>query len=157
MDSSPSVGEAPIAGLNIARIMQAIPHRYPLLLIDRIVELVPSTSAVGLKNVSVNEPFFQGHFPVHPVMPGVLIIESMAQTSAVLVVNTLGPQAEGKIVYFMTIENAKFRRPVTPGDQLRIHVTKLRSRGNVWKFSGVARVDGVAVAEATFSAMILDS
>ena len=157
MDSVPPAGEAPAAGLNISRIMQAIPHRYPLLLIDRIVELVPNLSAVGLKNVSVNEPFFQGHFPVHPVMPGVLIIESMAQTSAVLVVHTLGPQAEGKIVYFMTIENAKFRRPVTPGDQLRIHVAKLRSRGNVWKFSGVARVDGAAVAEATFSAMILDS
>ena len=153
----PPASEAPVAGLNISRIMRAIPHRYPLLLIDRIIELVPNISAVGLKNVSVNEPFFQGHFPVHPVMPGVLIIESMAQTSAVLVVQTLGPQAEGKIVYFMTIENAKFRRPVTPGDQMRVHVTKLRSRGNVWKFSGVARVDGAAVAEATFSAMILDS
>ena len=157
MDSPPPVAEARTSGLDILRIMQAIPHRYPLLLIDRIVEMVPNTSAVGLKNVSVNEPFFQGHFPVHPVMPGVLIIESMAQTSAVLVVNTLGPQAEGKLVYFMTIENAKFRRPVTPGDQLRIHVTKVRSRGNVWKFGGVARVEGVTVAEATFSAMILDS
>ena len=157
MDSTPTAAGLRPPALDITRIMRAIPHRYPLLLIDRIVELVPNESAVGLKNVSVNEPFFQGHFPVHPVMPGVLIIESMAQTSAVLVVETLGPQAEGKLVYFMTIENAKFRRPVTPGDQLRIHVAKIRSRSNVWKFGGVARVEGVTVAEATFSAMILDS
>lgn len=157
MDGTPAPAGTRAPAMDIARIMRAIPHRYPLLLIDRIVELVPNESAVGLKNVSVNEPFFQGHFPVHPVMPGVLIIESMAQTSAVLVVETLGPQAEGKLVYFMTIENAKFRRPVTPGDQLRIHVSKVRSRSNVWKFGGVARVEGATVAEATFSAMILDS
>ncbi len=141
--------------VDIARIMHAIPHRYPFLLIDRIVELVPNQSAVGVKNVSVNEHFFQGHFPGHPVMPGVLIIESMAQTAAVLVVETLGPSAAGKLVYFMTIEGAKFRRPVVPGDQLRIHVTKERQRGNVWKFSGVARVDGISVAEATYAAMIM--
>lgn len=142
--------------LDIARIMHAIPHRYPMLLIDRITEVVRDHSAVGIKNVTINEPFFQGHFPGHPVMPGVLIIESMAQTAAVLVTLTLGPQAAGKLVYFMTIEGAKFRRPVVPGDQLRIHVTKVRSRGNVWKFSGVARVDGTSVAEATYAAMIMD-
>ena len=142
--------------LDIGRIMHAIPHRYPMLLIDRMVDVVPHISAVGVKNVSANEPFFQGHFPGHPVMPGVLIIESMAQTAAVLVVESLGLESAGKVVYFMTIEGAKFRRPVVPGDQLRIHVTRERRRGNVWKFSGIARVDGVSVAEATYSAMIMD-
>ena len=142
--------------LDIARIMHAIPHRYPFLMIDRMVDVVNDHSAVGIKNVTANENFFQGHFPNHPVMPGVLIIEAMAQTAAVLVVETLGPDAAGKLVYFMTIEGAKFRRPVVPGDQLRIHVTKVRSRNNVWKFSGIARVEGISVAEATFSAMIMD-
>jgi len=145
-----------VDSLDIKQVMQAIPHRYPFLLIDRVVEVVHNGSAVGIKNVSVNESFFAGHFPNHPVMPGVLIIESMAQTAAVLVVETLGPEAQGKVVYFMSIEGAKFRRPVVPGDQMRVHVTKERNRGNVWKFHGVARVDGVAVAEATFAAMIMD-
>jgi 3-hydroxyacyl-[acyl-carrier-protein] dehydratase len=142
--------------VDIARIMHAIPHRYPFLMIDRVVEVVRDQSAIGIKNVSVNESFFAGHFPNHPVMPGVLIIESMAQTAAVLVVETLGPEAAGKVVYFMSIEGAKFRRPVVPGDQLRIHVTKERNRGNVWKFNAVARVDGTSVAEATYAAMIMD-
>jgi 3-hydroxyacyl-[acyl-carrier-protein] dehydratase len=153
---TPAPGDI-IKQVDIARIMHAIPHRYPFLLIDRVLDVVPHVSAVGLKNVTINDGFFQGHFPNHPVMPGVLIIESMAQTSAVLVVETLGPEAAGKVVYFMTIEGAKFRRPVVPGDQLRIHVTRERRRGNVWKFSGVARVDGISVAEATFSAMVMDS
>lgn len=142
--------------IDIAGIMHAIPHRYPLLLIDRVVDVVRNVSAVGIKNVTANEAFFAGHFPDHPVMPGVLIIESMAQTAAVLVVETLGPDAAGKLVYFMSIEGAKFRRPVVPGDQLRIHVHKQRNRGSVWKFSAVARVDGVSVAEATYAAMIRD-
>jgi 3-hydroxyacyl-[acyl-carrier-protein] dehydratase len=141
---------------DIARILHAIPHRYPFLMIDRVVEVVPNRSAIGIKNVSANENFFQGHFPGHPVMPGVLIIEAMAQTAAVLVVETLGPDAAGKVVYFMSIEHAKFRRPVVPGDQLRIHVTKDRNRGNVWKFNAVARVDQIEVAEATYAAMIMD-
>jgi 3-hydroxyacyl-[acyl-carrier-protein] dehydratase len=145
-----------IGTVDIARIMHAIPHRYPFLMIDRVVDMVRNHSAVGIKNVSVNENFFQGHFPGHPVMPGVLIIESMAQTAAVLVVETLGPAAAGRVVYFMSVEGAKFRRPVVPGDQLRIHVTKERHRGNVWKFTAVARVDGVSVAEATYAAMIMD-
>jgi 3-hydroxyacyl-[acyl-carrier-protein] dehydratase len=142
--------------VDILRVMHAIPHRYPFLLVDRVVDLVRNVSATGIKNVSINEAFFAGHFPNHPVMPGVLIIESMAQTAAVLVVETLGPEAAGKVVYFMSIEGAKFRRPVVPGDQVRIHVLKERSRGNVWKFHGVARVDGVSVAEATYAAMIMD-
>ena len=142
--------------IDIHRIMHAIPHRYPFLLIDRVVDVVRNVSAIGVKNVSVNESFFAGHFPNHPVMPGVLIIESMAQTAAVLVVETLGPEAAGKVVYFMSIEGAKFRRPVVPGDQLRIYVTKERNRGNVWKFNAVARVDGTSVAEATYAAMIMD-
>ncbi|QXM24658.1 3-hydroxyacyl-ACP dehydratase FabZ [Elioraea tepida] len=149
-------GPRRIEALDIQRIMQAIPHRYPFLLIDRVEDVVPDASAVGIKNVSINEQFFQGHFPVHPVMPGVLIIESMAQTAAVLVVETLGPDAAGKVVYFMLIENAKFRRPVVPGDQMRIHVRKERNRGNVWKFSAEAKVDGQVVAEATYAAMIMD-
>ncbi len=153
--SDPDAGTGPDA-LDIARIMHAIPHRYPFLMIDRIVDVIRGQSATGVKNVSVNENFFQGHFPGHPVMPGVLIIESMAQTAAVLVVETLGAEAAGKLVYFMTIEGAKFRRPVVPGDQLRVHVTKVRHRGNVWKFNGVARVDGASVAEATYAAMIMD-
>ena len=142
--------------VDITRIMHAIPHRYPFLMIDRVVDVVRNKSAIGVKNVSVNEHYFQGHFPGHPVMPGVLIIESMAQTAAVLVVETLGEEAAGKVVYFMSVEGAKFRRPVVPGDQLRVHVTKERNRGNVWKFHAIVRVDGVSVAEATYAAMIMD-
>jgi 3-hydroxyacyl-[acyl-carrier-protein] dehydratase len=142
--------------IDIERIMQMIPHRYPFLMIDRVVEVVPDATAVGIKNVSINEPYFQGHFPQRPVMPGVLIIEAMAQTSAVLVVHSLGLKAEGKLVYFMSVDNARFRRPVVPGDQLRIHVVKERSRANVWKFSGEAKVNGTLVAEATYAAMIMD-
>lgn len=142
--------------VDVMQIMKAIPHRYPFLLLDRMEEIRASESAVGIKNVTVNEPFFQGHFPARPVMPGVLIVEAMAQTAATLVVLTLGKAFEGKLVYFMTVENAKFRRPVGPGDQLRIHVTKERSRGAVWRFRGVAKVEGTTVAEATFSAMIVD-
>ena len=155
-DDGPEVAAEPVALIDISRVLQAIPHRYPFLMIDRVIDLVRDRSAVGIKNVSINEGFFQGHFPNHPVMPGVLIIESMAQTAAVLVVETLGPEAAGKVVYFMSVEGAKFRRPVVPGDQLHIHVEKLRNRGNVWKFQGIARVDGMAVAEATFAAMIMD-
>ena len=145
-----------VTEVDILRIMEMIPHRYPMLMIDRVVDVIPNVSAVGIKNVSANESFFQGHFPSRPVMPGVLIVESMAQTAAVLVVETLGAEAEGKLVYFMSINNCRFRRPVTPGDSMRIHVQKVQHRGNVWKFSGEARVDERACAEASFAAMILD-
>ncbi len=142
--------------IDIGRIMQMIPHRYPFLMIDQVIDVITNESAVGIKNVTINEPFFQGHFPQRPVMPGVLIIEAMAQTSAVLVVETLGPTAEGKLVYFMSVENARFRKPVGPGDRLAIHVFKERSRGNVWKFRAEAKVGDTLMAEATYAAMILD-
>lgn len=141
---------------DIVSVMEMIPHRYPILLVDRILEFVPGERAIGLKNVTFNEPHFQGHFPGWPVMPGVLIVEAMAQTSAALVVHTLGEEAKGKIVYFMSIEDAKFRKPVTPGDTLHIHVEKVQNRRNVWKFNGKAMVGDQICAEATFSAMIMD-
>ena len=142
--------------IDIGGIMKMIPHRYPFLMIDRVIETVPDSNAIAVKNVTIGEPFFQGHFPTRPVMPGVLIIESMAQTAAVLVVHTLGEKAEGKLVYFTSIETARFRKPVTPGDSLRIHVKKERNRSGLWKFSGKAEVDGTIVAQAIFSAMIMD-
>jgi 3-hydroxyacyl-[acyl-carrier-protein] dehydratase len=142
--------------ISIERIMEMIPHRYPFLMIDRIIDLELGEFAIGLKNVTINEPFFTGHFPGKPVMPGVLIIEAMAQTAAVLVVNTLGKEAEGKLVYFMSIDEAKFRRPVVPGDCLHVRVDKQQSRRNVWKFACVATVEGVKVAEAVICAMIVD-
>ena len=155
-DTPPSGTTPSVTSVDIARIMRDIPHRYPMLMIDRVDDIVLGESAVGVKNVTINEHFFAGHFPERPVMPGVLIIEAMAQTSAVLVVESLGDNAAGLLVYFMTIDEAKFRKPVVPGNQLRIHVTKERKLRNVWKFKGVAKVDGVVVATATYSAMIMD-
>ncbi len=142
--------------IDIERIMELIPHRYPFLLIDRMVDIMPGESATGIKNVTVNEPCFQGHFPGHPIMPGVLIVESMAQTSAALVMHTLGRAAEGRVVYFMSVEGARFRKPVTPGDVMYIKVRKQARRGNVWKFSGEAVVNDAVVAEATYTAMIME-
>ena len=144
------------ADADIMQVMELIPHRYPMLMIDRVVDVVPNHSAIGIKCVSINEAYFQGHFPRKPVMPGVLIIESMAQTAGVLVVRTLGEEAAGKLVYFMSVDSARFRRPVTPGDTLRIHVTKLQHRRNVWRFSAEAKVDGRLCAEAVYAAMIMD-
>jgi 3-hydroxyacyl-[acyl-carrier-protein] dehydratase len=142
--------------IDVQRIMEMIPHRQPFLMIDRVVDVVANKRATGIKNVSINENYFRGHFPARPVMPGVLIIEAMAQTAAVLVVHTLGPEAEGKLVYFMSVDNARFRRPVFPGDQLAVHVVKQRNRANVWKFEGQAKVGDNLAAEAVFAAMILD-
>ena len=140
--------------LEIGEIMEMIPHRYPFLLIDQVKDIVLGESATGIKNVTINEPFFQGHFPGHPIMPGVLIIEAMAQTSAVMVVETMG-RKEGRLVYFMTVDQARFRKPVVPGDRVELRVEKQRARGNVWKFKGEAYVDGTLKAEAVYSAMIV--
>jgi 3-hydroxyacyl-[acyl-carrier-protein] dehydratase len=142
--------------IDIHDIMKGLPHRFPFLLVDRILDFIPDKEAVGIKNVSVNEPFFQGHFPDNYVMPGVLVIEAMCQTAGAVVVHTMGmAAAHGFSVLFMSIEGAKFRRPVIPGDQLRMHVVKERRHGPVWRFSGVCTVDGVKVAEATFTAMVV--
>ena len=142
--------------VDIAQIMRLLPHRYPFLLIDRIVEMHRDESAVGIKNVTINEPFFQGHFPKYPVMPGVLIIEALAQTAGALCVHNAGVTDIPQIVYFMGIDKAKFRKPVVPGDTLHLHVSKIRSRGPVWRFYGEAKVNGQVVAEAEISAMIVD-
>jgi 3-hydroxyacyl-[acyl-carrier-protein] dehydratase len=142
--------------IDIAGIMARIPHRYPMLMIDRVIDVELGESCTGIKNVTGNEPAFQGHFPGHPIMPGVLIIEAMAQTSATLVVASLdGVSCDTHIVYFMTIESARFRKPVVPGDQLHVKVKKERSRGNVWKFRGEAYVGTVLCAEAVYTAMLV--
>ncbi|UCH74529.1 MAG: 3-hydroxyacyl-ACP dehydratase FabZ [Rhodospirillales bacterium] len=150
-DDPPENGELDING-----IIQRIPHRYPFLMVDRITEIVPHESAVGVKCVTVSEPHFQGHFPARPIMPGVLIVEAMAQTAGVLVVHSLGEEGRNKLVYFMSIDSARFRKPVVPGDVMHIHVSKKHSRGSVWRFEGKAVVDGNAVADATFAAMLVD-
>jgi len=142
--------------IDIAGIMERIPHRYPMLMIDRVIDVVKDESCTGIKNVSANEPFFQGHFPGHPIMPGVMIIEAMAQASATLVVASLeGVSCETHVVYFMSIESGHFRRPVVPGDQLHIKVKRERQRNNVWKFRGEAYVEGVLCAEAVYTAMLV--
>ena len=141
--------------LDSESIKDMIPHREPFLMIDEVRHLIPDDKITGIKNVTENEDFFKGHFPGHPIMPGVLIIEAMAQTSAVLVIGTLGKQP-GSVVYFMCVEQARFRKPVFPGDKLALEVSKLQNRGKVWKFVGKAMVKKTLVAEATFSAIIVD-
>lgn len=148
---------ATVADLDIHAIMKLLPHRYPFLLLDKLTRIVPGESAVGIKNVTINEPFFVGHFPQRPIMPGVLIVEAMAQTAAALVVHTLGEETHGKLVYFMSVEGARFRKPVEPGAVLHLEVQKEQARRNVWRFKGEAQVDGAVVAEASFTAMIVDS
>lgn len=143
--------------LDISRIMKLLPHRYPFLLVDKIVDMVEDKSAVGIKNVTYNEEFFQGHFPTHPVMPGVLLIEGMAQTAGALCVANLEENYEPSLVYFMAIDRARFRRPVVPGDTVHYHMEKIRNRGRVWRFKGEAKVDGQIVAEAEISAMIVET
>jgi len=140
--------------LEVNELMELLPHRFPMLLIDRLVDIKAGEGAIGIKNVSYGEPFFQGHFPQKPVMPGVLIVEAMAQAAAAYVAYTDDIDVEGKIVLFMGVDKARFRRPVIPGDQLRIAVRTVQRRAPVWKFEGVATVDGKRVAEANYSAML---
>jgi 3-hydroxyacyl-[acyl-carrier-protein] dehydratase len=153
--SDEAEGRSVLGTADIARIMALLPHRYPFLLIDRIVDMDQDVSATGIKNVTINEPFFQGHFPQSPVMPGVLIIEAMAQTAGALVLSHLGAIDSGKLVYFMAIDHARFRKPVLPGDVLHLPVRQLQKRGNVWRFAAEAQVDKRKVAEAEISAMLM--
>jgi 3-hydroxyacyl-[acyl-carrier-protein] dehydratase len=150
------LSEAPantLEKLDILEIMRLLPHRYPFLLVDRIIDIDADNSAIGIKNVTMNEPHFTGHFPTQPVMPGVLIIEAMAQTAgAICMKHSAGDTPS--LVYFMTIDNAKFRKPVVPGDQLHLHVQKLKKRGSIWRFACEAKVAGALVAEAEISAMM---
>jgi 3-hydroxyacyl-[acyl-carrier-protein] dehydratase len=139
--------------VDILGLMKLLPHRYPFLLVDKIVEIDEDNSAIGIKNVTINEPHFQGHFPEQPVMPGVLIVEAMAQTAGAICIRSQNTD-KPSLVYFMTIDNAKFRRPVVPGDRLEIHVKKLKKRGNIWRFACEAMVDGTKAAEAEISAMM---
>lgn len=141
--------------LNINEIKECLPHRYPMLMIDRIEDLVLGESAIGIKNVTINEPFFQGHFPTKPIMPGVLIVEAMGQTAGVVVAKTMNLEKNGGLVYFMSMNDVRFRKLVEPGDVLHLHVKKERSRENVWRFTGKAFVNDVLVTEATFTAMIV--
>jgi len=142
--------------VNIDQIKKLIPHREPFLLIDRVEHVVLDSEATGIKVVSGNEPYFVGHFPDFPVMPGVLIVEALAQTASVMVAATIPNLTAGKLVFFTTVEKAKFRRPVRPGDMLELHVGKNTNKGPFWKFAGKASVDGKIVAEADFGAMIVD-
>ena len=152
----PNNSEAmPLETLDIEQILKLLPHRYPFLMVDRIVEVDGDNSAVGIKNITVNEPFFVGHFPGRPIMPGVLIVEGMAQTAGAICLHWLGRSAP-KLVYFMTIEDAKFRKPVLPGDVLEYRLQKVRNRANVWKFAGEAWVGNTKVAEAVVSALLAD-
>ena len=149
------ISKSTVKLVNIEKIVNMIPHRYPMLLIDKVEDLILGESATGIKNVTANENFFTGHFPSKMVMPGVLMIESMAQTCAVLVIETLGKTAEGSLVYFMSVDGAKFRKPVIPGDQLKFHVEKIKNRAKVWKFQCKGYVEDELVSEAVISAMIM--
>ena len=151
MESKTELGTA-----DINRILKLLPHRYPFLLVDKIIEMDRDETAIGIKNVTINEPHFQGHFPSFPVMPGVLLIEGMAQTAGALCVHNFNEDYEPHLVFFMSIDKAKFRKPVVPGDTVYYHVQKLRNRGPVWRFAVVAKVEGNVVCEAEIGAMIVD-
>ena len=142
-----------LSSADIIEIMKLLPHRYPFLMVDRIIEIDGDDSAIGIKNVTANEPQFTGHFPDSPIMPGVLLVEGMAQTAGAICARKDG--TSGNLVYFMTIDNARFRKPVIPGDRVEFHVKKLKQRGNIWKFHCDAKVDGNLAAEADIGAMIL--
>ncbi len=151
-----AAGQKALGTADIMRVLRLLPHRYPFLMVDRIIDMDGDNSGTGIKNVTINEPYFQGHFPSFPVMPGVLLIEGIAQTAGALCVASLGEDYEPQLVYFMAIDRARFRRPVVPGDTVHFHVTKKRNRGRVWRFEGQAKVNGQLVAEAEVSAMIVD-
>jgi 3-hydroxyacyl-[acyl-carrier-protein] dehydratase len=155
------MNETAVAGkldtAEVADIMKLLPHRYPFLLVDRIIEMDGDRSAIGIKNVTANEPYFQGHLPGNPVMPGVLLIEGMAQTAGALCLRLLDEFEEPPLVYFMAIDKARFRRPVIPGDTIHYHVQKMRHRGRVWRFRAQALVDDNLVAEAEVSAVIVET
>lgn len=153
---SEDTGMKTLGAANIAHIMKLLPHRYPFLLIDKMVDLDGEQSGTAIKNVTINEPFFQGHFPGRPVMPGVLLIEGMAQTAGALVLNHLGDAHAGKLVFFMSIEKARFRKPVVPGDTVHFHVKLTHKRPPVWKYWAEAHVDGKKVAEAEIGAMLMN-
>lgn len=142
--------------VDINRIMQLIPHRYPMLLIDKIVDIVPGERCTGIKNITYNEPQFAGHFPNQPVMPGVLMIEAMAQAAGSLVIYSTDNTTDGKLIYFLSVDDCRFRKPVVPGDRLELHVEITQNRGNVWKFQGVGKVDEKVVCEAKYAAMLVD-
>ncbi len=152
----PEETETTLEDVDINRLMQLIPHRYPMLLIDRIVDIVAGERCIGVKNITYNEPQFMGHFPGQPVMPGVLMIEAMAQTAGALVIYSTDKSTDGKLVYFLSVDDCRFRRPVVPGDRLELHVTRVHNRGDVWKFHGVGKVDGKVVCEANYAAMLVD-
>ena len=154
--SGDAVPARTLGSADIARIMKLLPHRYPFLLIDRMVDLDGEQSGTGIKNVTINEPFFQGHFPGAPVMPGVLLIEAMAQTAGALVLDFLGDDHAGKLVFFMSIDKARFRKPVVPGDTVQFHVRLASKRAPVWKYWAEAHVEGKKVAEAEIGAMLMD-
>jgi 3-hydroxyacyl-[acyl-carrier-protein] dehydratase len=142
--------------MDLLEIQKLLPHRYPFLLVDRVVEIAPGRRLVAYKNVSGNEPFFNGHFPGHPVMPGVLVLEALAQACALLACKSEDLSSSQKVIYLMAIDKAKFRKPVVPGDRLQLEVEVIKHKGSIWKHRGVAAVDGVKVAEAEFLATVVD-
>jgi 3-hydroxyacyl-[acyl-carrier-protein] dehydratase len=146
-----------VSEIDISEIRERIPHRFPFLLVDRCEAYKAGASIVGVKCVTANEPFFQGHFPDYPVMPGVLIVEAMAQSGAILMSKTLDVDVGGKAIFFMSLDNCRFRSPVRPGDVLKLHVEVVRSRGDIFKFKGVARVEDKVAAEAEFAAMVVET